>query len=452
MTLNGTQVVLSQKTVNNAGVVTWNSGQISTGNGAIINNLATATFNNTFDGTFAFDQGGTLATFNNAGTFSKTAGSATTTFSTAFNNTGTVNVQSGTLSLSGGGTEIAGSALSGGTWNISGISTLSIPGASITSSAARVTLDGLGASFPAINSLASNSGSLTITNGHIFTTAGAFANTGTLTVGSGSTLATAAGHAYVQAAGTTNLLGGTLASATGVSIAGGSLTGSGTIGGTLTLGGTLSPGNSAGSAGSLAVTGNLSLSGTAHSLFELGGTAAGSFDTVNVTGSATLGGTLGVSFINGFAPALGNAFDILDWSTLSGKFSSLQLPALTGSLAWSTNQLYTTGVLSVVDINFQPGDFNRDHQVTATDIPAMLSALTDLNSYAATNSLSATQLAAIGDFDNSGTVTNRDIQGLLDLVASQGGGGTVAAVPEPSTLVLLLLAAAGWSLRRGRAA
>ena len=48
------------------------------------------------------------------------------------------------------------------------------------------------------------------------------------------------------------------------------------------------------------------------------------------------------------------------------------------------------------------------------------------------------QLVAVGDFDSSGSVTNRDIQGLLVLVASLGGGSG-AAVPEPASLVLLLL-------------
>ena len=36
-------------------------------------------------------------------------------------------------------------------------------------------------------------------------------------------------------------------------------------------------------------------------------------------------------------------------------------------------------------------------------------------------------VVAIGDFDNSGSVTNRDIQGLLDLLASQGGGSAAPA-------------------------
>ena len=89
-----------------------------------------------------------------------------------------------------------------------------------------------------------------------------------------------------------------------------------------------------------------------------------------------------------------------------------------------------------VKVAAERGDFNRDGQVTSSDIPAMLLALTDLNAYASTNALTPTQLAAIGDFDTSGSITNRDIQGLLGLVASQGGGGAVAAVPEPASLVL----------------
>ena len=135
----------------------------------------------------------------------------------------------------------------------------------------------------------------------------------------------------------------------------------------------------------------------------------------------------------------------MDWGTLTGTFASLQLPSLTAPLGWNTSQLYTTGTLSVTAT--LRGDWNRDGQVTAADIPAMLTALTDLNSYASTNSLSPTQLAAIGDFDNSGTVTNRDIQGLLDLVASLGGG-SVAAVPEPRSIVLLGLGALAIAFRR----
>jgi hypothetical protein len=68
--------------------------------------------------------------------------------------------------------------------------------------------------------------------------------------------------------------------------------------------------------------------------------------------------------IEGFTPAAGNSFDILDWGTLSGTFSTINLPALSG-LAWNTSQLYSTGVLSVVA--GLVGDYNQNGAVDAAD-------------------------------------------------------------------------------------
>jgi Dockerin type I domain len=85
-----------------------------------------------------------------------------------------------------------------------------------------------------------------------------------------------------------------------------------------------------------------------------------------------------------------------------------------------------------------PGDFNRDGHVNSTDIPAMVAALTDLNAYKSTTSLTSAQLQSVGDIDLSGTVTNTDLQALLNLLKS--GGGSLAAVPEPASIALLALA------------
>ena len=57
---------------------------------------------------------GVTAAVNNAGTFTKSGSAATSTISTLFNNTGTVNVTSGTLNLSGGGTDSGALNLSSG--------------------------------------------------------------------------------------------------------------------------------------------------------------------------------------------------------------------------------------------------------------------------------------------------------------------------------------------------
>ena len=87
---------------------------------------------------------------------------------------------------------------------------------------------------------------------------------------------------------------------------------------------------------------------------------------------------------------------------------------------------------------FPKGDFDLNHSVDLGDIQAMLTALTDLPRFETTNHLFDSDVAFLGDFDNSGSVTNLDIQGLLDLVASLGGGSAIA-VPEPASLILLAL-------------
>ena len=57
---------------------------------------------------------------NNPGTFIKRGSAVTSTISTPFNNSGTVNVQSGTLNLSGGGTDVGAIYQGAGTVNFSG--------------------------------------------------------------------------------------------------------------------------------------------------------------------------------------------------------------------------------------------------------------------------------------------------------------------------------------------
>jgi hypothetical protein len=206
---------------------------------------------------------------------------------------------------------------------------------------------------------------------------------------------------------------------------------------------------------------NVSLDGTVQFApsntlkIELGGTTSGTqYDKVSINGTLALGGILQVALINGFVPALGNSFDVLDWGTRTGAFSGVQLPALSSTLAWNAMQLNTTGTLSIVDVNQLPGDFNRDHQVTAADIPAMLKALTNLGAYQGQNVLTASQLLAIADLDLSGTITNSDIQMLLAIVSTLAGSGSVSAVPEPSSWMLALpglLAAAAYRKRSRRA-
>jgi hypothetical protein len=171
MTLNGvTKSLNGGHTLNNAGNATWTAGDFTTGGGAIFNNQIGGTFATTFDGNFNFNQGGAPTQFNNAGTFSKSGSLGTTSFTTIFNNSGTVNAGSGTLSFHNGLTQTSG--------------TLSLNGGSIRANAPLNILSGSVTGSGTIMGSVANDG--TIAPGF---TAGRIDITGDLTLGGNSLLA-----------------------------------------------------------------------------------------------------------------------------------------------------------------------------------------------------------------------------------------------------------------------
>jgi Tol biopolymer transport system component len=206
--------------------------------------------------------------------------------------------------------------------------------------------------------------------------------------------------------------------------ANGTLQGSGGIAGRVTVlaGGRVAPGTSA---GTLNVD-ELELKSGATLEIEIGGTTPGTqYDQVHVTGELALGGSLDVSLVN-FNPSAGQSFNILDWGSLSGTFAALDLPALTGSLAWNTSQLYTAGILSVGI----PGDYNNNGAVDAADY-----VLWRKNGPLA------------NEVDNPGTVNAADYTAWRARFGNPGSGSGVGlsatgsasdAVPEPNSMALLL--------------
>jgi T5SS/PEP-CTERM-associated repeat protein len=270
--------------------------------------------------------------------------------------------------------------------------------------------------------------------------------TATLTVNAGSKVS-AGGTVVVGNSGTVDVSGGGVMTIGNVGAliptagsvligTGGALGGTGTIIGSVvnnsgTLYAVFSP-------GVIHITGSYTQSTNATMSLTIGGLTAGTqFDQLHVTGQMTLGGTLAVKLINGFVAALGNSFDLLDWGSISGTFSTLQLPSPGGTLGWDTSHLYTTGVISVVNVGNLRGDFNRDGHVDSSDVTAMLAALVDLNGFTAANGLSTANLLSIADINGDGVVNNADLQGLLTLLKS--GGGSTSIVAEPSSLVLLMI-------------
>lgn len=146
--------------------------------------------------------------------------------------------------------------------------------------------------------------------------------------------------------------------ADGALVVRGRLSGRGVIAdlGTRVIEGTVAPGNSP---GCVTDQGNVVFEGSALLEIELGGaTACTGFDQYSVNQSLTLNGpTLRVLLINGFVPAAGQRFDVLNWGTLGGRFGMLELPALPHGLTWDTSALYSAGELVVAGPNAaQDGD------------------------------------------------------------------------------------------------
>jgi hypothetical protein len=129
------------------------------------------------------------------------------------------------------------------------------------------------------------------------------------------------------------------------------LTGTGSVtGGNTSNYGTISPGQSP---GALLFTANLTLTSSSVLAMEIGGRLAGQFDQVIVTngGAFIVNGALNISLINGFDPANGDQFHLLDFtgaSSTSGVFTAVNLPALDPGLSWDTSQLLSTGYIDVV--------------------------------------------------------------------------------------------------------
>jgi hypothetical protein len=251
-------------TINNHATATWTGhpGIYGSG-GAAINNLAGATFNAQADAQFLWDtsQPGPIPMLSNAGTFIRSGDAGMTDIQITFNNTGTVDVQDGTLAV--------GSGLGGST-----------------------------------------------------------TNAGTIAVSAGATLYSGG---FTQTGGATVLNGGAIVNGPFI-INGGTLTGSGTINGNVTNAGQVIPGGT-GAAGTLTINGNYTQTASGALNVELGGTAAGGqYDQLAVSGTAALGGTLNVTPIHGFAPTLGNTFQVLNFGSASNNFATDNGLALGGGL------------------------------------------------------------------------------------------------------------------------
>jgi autotransporter-associated beta strand protein len=128
--------------------------------------------------------------------------------------------------------------------------------------------------------------------------------------------------------------------------ANGTLGGSGTIAGATTIAGTLAPGNSI---DSLTINNTLALSGSAA--FEIND-SLNTADLVDGVTTLTFGGSLVVTNLgSGTNYFGGQTFNLFDFVTASGTFSSITLPTLPSGMTWQTYGAqtfdYATGQISI---------------------------------------------------------------------------------------------------------
>ncbi len=192
--LSGLTAINGNRTLNNASTANWTSANnlgIRTGTGSIINN--TGTWDSQTDGVAIINFYGGTSTFNNSGTFKKSAGAGLTTISIPFVNTGTVDVQSGVLNLGANGSSTTALNVSGvtatllfgaGVFNLNAGTTVSGPGTVLINSTGTVNVNSA-LTIPAATTLTFLAGTLGGTG--TLTTVGTLNWTGGLMTAAGTT-------------------------------------------------------------------------------------------------------------------------------------------------------------------------------------------------------------------------------------------------------------------------
>ena len=373
-----------------------------TGNGGVLHNHGTVfqssagtlnlgyatTFENQMGGSYnlegdgGFSSGGN-SSFNNSGLLRKSGGNGTSIFSSVYLNNlnGVIEVDSGTLSLAGGGSS------SNGTFNVASGAVLDLTGGTSPTWAGLVSGSGAGTvsfSSGTINSSPSLTLNLpgglfqwtggrftgTTINSNVVTIAGsgsvavndwcAFYNSGvvhhtnaaTLNIGYGATFANQAGGSYNLEGdgGFSSSIGNAAFNNSGLlrKSAGNGISSFGVNSGVAfnNLNGSIEV-----DSGQLSLNGHSYAQGSGSFIVTLGGTNAGQSGQL-LCGAATLGGPLQVKLASGYLPALGDQFQILSSSSRSGTFTALNVPGGI-SVTYSNNGVFlvVTGTVPAQIVN-----------------------------------------------------------------------------------------------------
>ena len=185
-------------TMYNAGTINFAGGEFDVEKGSGLNNLAGGVIN--FNAATDLVTEAINCRIDNQGLIVVNAGSSTMDLATpypfdqytaapAITNDGTFEVASGTLIYPSVSLDSNGTIPAGAEYKVDAGATLTTePPAPVTTNDGTVILQGLGAEFPALAPLATNSGTFGVGSGAEFATAGNLTNTGTLSVGGSLTV------------------------------------------------------------------------------------------------------------------------------------------------------------------------------------------------------------------------------------------------------------------------
>jgi PEP-CTERM motif len=303
--LDSGRVLLNEGTVSGSGNVNLNPSTSNGGVGTIVNAAGAVwdvTGNSSISGSFGGDGAVTPPTFVNEGTFQKSGGTGNTTVSVVFENTGTLDVQTGTVILSGGSTHTSATITGAGTIQF-GARTHTLDAASELT-AANVRFAGGSTGTTTVNGLYDVAGSTTVLSGLADLSAADLQSLGASLTVSGGTLNLGAHDPTV----TSLTLGGST----------GTITGTGTL--TVTGTGTITGGTMTG-AGTTVLMGTTTVSGTGVKNVDAGrsllneGTVLWTGGNFNLNPSTSNGG------VGTIVNAVGATWDAEANNTISGSTS-----------------------------------------------------------------------------------------------------------------------------------
>lgn len=138
-------------------------------------------------------------------------------------------------------------------------------------------------------------------------------------------------------------------------LSGAEMGGIGTLNGDAVLSGLFSPGSSP---GKFTINGNIIQTNTSVLSMEIAGTAIDQYDRLLVSSNASLAGTLSVNLLNGFRPASGDTFPIIQAGLITGQFANAsngqRIATIDGYGTVVVNYTSTAVVLSAFQANPNP--------------------------------------------------------------------------------------------------